>query len=319
LLHDIVSYLSDTNCRQQLETPVANASQYGQSMTTAAANGIEIEYDTFGDATSPPVLLIMGLGVQMTLWDPVFCQAIADRGHYVIRFDNRDIGLSTWFDDAGVSELSDVMSGAVPAPYSLADMAADAAGLLDALGIESAHIVGASMGGMIAQTFAIDFPAKTRTLTSIMSTTGDLTVGQASPEALGALLGLAPASREEAIESDVQISKIIGSPGYPMDELRIRERAASDYDRSFHPAGMTRQVAAIVTQPDRTDALGTLNMPTLVIHGADDPLVDPSGGHATAKAVPNATLKIVPGMGHDLPPELFREISDSLAEHFASV
>src|ERR1035438_5747205 len=151
-------------------------------MTKASANGIQIEYDTFGDASAPPVLLIMGLGVQMTLWDPEFCQAIADRGYYVIRFDNRDIGLSTWFDDAGSRELSDVMSGAVDAPYSLSDMAADAAGLLDALGIESAHVVGASMGGMIAQTFAIQYPTKTSTLTSIMSTTGDLAVGQSTPD-----------------------------------------------------------------------------------------------------------------------------------------
>src|ERR1700722_7176387 len=191
-------------------------------MPTQEANGITIEYDTFGDPSSPPVLLIMGLGAQMTLWDPAFCQAIADRGYFVIRFDNRDIGLSTWLDDAGVSELGDVMSGAVAPAYSLADMAADAAGLLDALGIESAHIVGASMGGMIAQSFAIDFPTKTRTLTSIMSTTGDLAVGQPSPEALGALLGPAPTSREEAIERAVQSSKVIGSPGYPFDEANIR-------------------------------------------------------------------------------------------------
>jgi pimeloyl-ACP methyl ester carboxylesterase len=287
-------------------------------MTKASANGIQIEYDTFGDASSPPVLLIMGLGVQMTLWDPEFCQAIADRGYYVIRFDNRDIGLSTWFDDAGSSELSDVMSGAVDAPYSLSDMAADAAGLLDALGIESAHIVGASMGGMIAQTFAIEYPTKTRTLTSIMSTTGDLAVGQSTPEALGSLLGLAPTSRDEAIESAVLTAKIIGSPGYPFDESRLRDRAASDYDRSFHPAGMARQVAAIVTQPDRTTALQSLSVPTLVIHGDGDPLVDPSGGRATADAVPNARLMVVPGMGHDLPPELHEVIAGSLAEHFAT-
>jgi pimeloyl-ACP methyl ester carboxylesterase len=242
---------------------------------------------------------------------------IADRGFYVIRFDNRDIGLSTWLDDAGTSELSDVMSGAVAAPYSMSDMAADAAGLLDALGIDSAHIVGASMGGMIAQTFAIDFPAKTRTLTSIMSTTGDLAVGQASPEALGALLGPAPTSRDESMDRAVLSAKVIGSPGYPSDESLLRERAGADYDRAFHPAGMVRQVAAIVTQPDRTAALGSVSVPTLVIHGADDPLVDPSGGRATAAAVPGAKLTIVPGMGHDLPPELYEEVVGSLVENFA--
>ena len=286
-------------------------------MTSQTANGIQIEYDTFGDETSPPVLLIMGLGVQMTLWDPAFCQAIADAGYYVIRFDNRDIGLSTWFDDAGTIELADLLGGTAVAPYSLADMAADAAGLLDALGIESAHIVGASMGGMIAQTFAIEFPEKTRTLTSIMSTTGDGAVGQPSPDALGALLGPVPTSRDEAIERSVQTSKVIGSPGYPYAEADLRAYAGADFDRSFHPAGMSRQLAAVVTQPDRTAALSTLNVPTLVVHGADDPLVDPSGGRATANAVPGAQLKIVPGMGHDIPPALYGEIVASLVENFA--
>jgi pimeloyl-ACP methyl ester carboxylesterase len=286
-------------------------------MTSQLANGIQIEYDTFGDDTSPPVLLIMGLGVQMTLWDPAFCQAIADAGYYVIRFDNRDIGLSTWFDDAGTIELADLLGGTAVAPYSLADMAADAAGLLDALGIESAHIVGASMGGMIAQTFAIEFPEKTRTLTSIMSTTGDGAVGQPSPDALGALLGPVPTSRDEAIERSVQTSKVIGSPGYPYAEADLRAYAGADFDRSFHPAGMARQLAAVVTQPDRTVALSTLNVPTLVVHGADDPLVDPSGGRATANAVPGAQLKIVPGMGHDIPPALYGEIVASLVENFA--
>lgn len=285
-------------------------------MPTTQANDITIEYDTFGDPQSPPVLLIMGLGAQMTAWSPEFCQAVADRGYRVVRFDNRDIGLSTWFDDAGDHELSDIVTGAVTPAYSLADMAADAAGLLDALGIESAHIVGASMGGMIAQTFAIDHPAKTRTLTSIMSTTGDTAVGQASPEALGALLGPAPTSRDEAIERGVHTSRVIGSPGY-FDEARVRELAASDYDRAFHPAGMARQVAAIVTQPDRTPALASVRVPTLVVHGAEDPLVGISGGQATADAIPGATLKIVPGMGHDLPLALHAEVIDAMAETFS--
>jgi pimeloyl-ACP methyl ester carboxylesterase len=285
-------------------------------MTSRPANGITIEYDTFGDPSAPPVLLIMGLGAQMTLWDPRFCQLIADRGFYVIRFDNRDIGLSTWFDDTGITDLSAVISGTVDAPYSLSDMAADAAGLLDALGISSAHIVGASMGGMIAQTFAIEFPTKTRTLTSIMSTTGDPAVGQASAEALAALIGPAPTSRDEAVESRVRLSKVIGSPGFPEDESQLREYAASAFDRSFHPSGQVRQVAAVLSQPDRTQALQLVAIPTLVIHGADDPLVDVSGGKATADAVPDAKLKIVPGMGHDLPSALYEEIVDSLVENF---
>jgi pimeloyl-ACP methyl ester carboxylesterase len=285
-------------------------------MTSRPANGITIEYDTFGEPSAPPVLLIMGLGAQMTLWDPRFCQLIADRGFYVIRFDNRDIGLSTWFDDTGITDLSAVISGTVDAPYSLSDMAADAAGLLDALGISSAHIVGASMGGMIAQTFAIEFPTKTRTLTSIMSTTGDPAVGQASAEALAALIGPAPTSRDEAVESRVRLSKVIGSPGFPEDESQLREYAASAFDRSFHPSGQVRQVAAVLSQPDRTQALQLVAIPTLVIHGADDPLVDVSGGKATADAVPDAKLKIVPGMGHDLPSALYEEIVDSLVENF---
>ena len=258
----------------------------------------------------------MGLGVQMTIWNPQFCQAIADRGYYVIRFDNRDIGLSTWFDDTGVSDLDEVISGNVDAPYSLTDMAADAAGLTDSLGISSAHIVGASMGGMIAQTFAIDYPTKTRTLTSIMSTTGDPAVGQPSPEALAALTGPAPTSREEAIEYRVRMSNVIGSPGFPVDESVIREYSASAYDRAFHPAGQVRQLAAVLAQPNRAQALHSVDVPTLVIHGAEDPLVNPSGGKATADAIPNAKLKIVPDMGHDVPPALYEEIVDSLEENF---
>jgi pimeloyl-ACP methyl ester carboxylesterase len=286
-------------------------------MPTTSANGITLEYDTFGDAGSTPVLLIMGLGAQMTLWEPAFCQGIADRGYFVIRYDNRDIGLSTWLDDAGTLELGDIIAGTASAPYSLVDMAADAAGLLDALGIDSANIVGASMGGMIAQAFAIAYPEKTRTLTSIMSTTGDPAVGQASPDALASLLGPAPTTREEAVERGVHLQKVIGSPGYAFDEPLLRERAGAAYDRSFHPAGMVRQVAAVVSQPDRTQSLHDVRVPTLVIHGADDPLVNPSGGQATADAVPGAKLMIVPGMGHDLPPELNDEIIDALVENFA--
>jgi pimeloyl-ACP methyl ester carboxylesterase len=285
-------------------------------MPSATANEITIEYDTFGDPASPPVLLIMGLGAQMTLWEPAFCQGIADRGYFVIRFDNRDVGLSSWLDDLGNLELAEIITGAVGAPYSLVDMASDAAGLLDALSIESAHIVGASMGGMIAQSFAIAFPEKTRSLTSIMSTTGNPAVGQSSPEALGALLGPPPSNRDEAIERGVLLARVIGSPGYELDEASIRARAASDYDRAFHPAGTVRQVAAVVAQPDRTDDLGKVRAPTLVIHGADDPLVDQSGGRATADAIPGATLEIVPGMGHDLPPELWRSVTDSLVANF---
>jgi pimeloyl-ACP methyl ester carboxylesterase len=274
-------------------------------MTTARANGIHIEFDTFGQTDQPPVLLIMGLGSQMTSWDPTFCTALADLGFYVIRYDNRDVGLSTWFDEAGAS-------------YSMEDMADDAAGLLDFLTIESAHIVGVSMGGMIAQTFAIKYPRRTSTLTSIMSTTGNHDVGRVHPEAIIALTMSPPRSRDEAIEQGAMLWRIIGSPGFTFDEDFIRNRAGEAYDRAFHPAGTGRQLAAIINQPDRTVELGNLQMPVLVIHGEADPLVDSSGGRATAAAIPGSQLKLVAGMGHSLPAELFVEFSTDLAKHFGS-
>jgi pimeloyl-ACP methyl ester carboxylesterase len=275
-------------------------------MPSARANGIAIEYETFGDSASPPVLLIMGLGGQLIRWDTTFCAALADAGYFVIRFDNRDVGLSTWLDDLAPA----------PPPYSLVDMADDAAGLLDALGIRAAHVVGASMGGMIAQTFAITHPERTLTLVSIMSTTGDRGVGQPTPEALAALMSPRPATREEAIELGVKVSLVVGSPGFPSDEQRERDRVAASFDRANHPEGFARHLAAINSQPDRTEALGNVRVPTLVIHGAADPLVTPSGGQATADAIPGARLKLVPGMGHDLPPELFGELVDDLSAHF---
>ena len=287
-------------------------------MPAAAANGITIEYETFGEQGDPPVLLIMGFGGQLTLWDEKFCRALGDRGYYVIRYDNRDVGLSTWLDDAGEPDILGLLTGTETAPYSIADMAADAAGLLDALGLDRAHIVGVSMGGMIAQAFAIDFPDRVTTLTSIMSTTGDPSVGQPSPEALAALVPTPPASREEAVDQGAAMWKVIGSPGFPFDEAAVRARAGAFYDRAFHPAGNTRQFAAIATQPDRTAALGAVTAPTLDIHGADDPLVDPSGGEATAAAVPGARLVLVPGMGHDMPEELTDRFVDELTAHFTA-
>jgi pimeloyl-ACP methyl ester carboxylesterase len=275
-------------------------------MTTAQANGINIEFETFGQSEQPTVLLIMGLGAQMTNWDSKLCQAIADLGFYVIRYDNRDVGLSTWFDEAGAS-------------YSIGDMADDAAGLLDYLDIETAHIVGASMGGMIAQAFAIKYPKRTRTLTSIMSTTGDQTVGQPRPEAIVVLMVLPPTSRDEAIEQSVALWRTIGSPGFAFDEQMVRERAGASYDRAFHPSGTGRQLVAVMTQPDRTTELGQLLMPVLVIHGEEDPLVDVSGGRATAAAIAGSQLKLIPGMGHNLPPELFDEFASDLAKHFSTI
>jgi pimeloyl-ACP methyl ester carboxylesterase len=285
-------------------------------MPAAAANGITIEYETFGDPGSPPVLLIMGLGGQLTAWDPAFCNALANAGFYVIGYDNRDVGRSTWFDDAGAPDLTELLTGTATAAYSMSDMAADAAGLLDALGLASAHIVGVSMGGMIAQTFAIAYPERTLTLVSIMSTTGDTTVGQPSAEALAALTAPPPTTRDEVMDQAVKAWRLIGSPGFPFDEGAVRERAAADYDRGFHPSGTVRQLAAIIFQPDRTSSLAGVGVPALVIHGEADPLVDPSGGKATAAAIPGARLKLIPGMGHDLPPELFGELVTELTDHF---
>ncbi len=285
-------------------------------MPKIAANGIEIFYDIHGSPSDPTILLIMGLSAQMTSWDDSFVAELATRGFHVIRFDNRDIGLSTWFDAAGVADMAAAFAaGTIPPPvYTLSDMASDGAGLLGALGISEAHIVGASMGGMIAQTFAIEHPDKCLTLTSIFSTTGNRGVGQAHPGVAEALFfATPPATRQEAIEAGVAGSKLISSPGYPPSEQVVRERTGASYDRAYHPAGVVRQLLAILAQPDRTEALHDVSVPTLVIHGDSDPLVDNSGGVATAEAVPGAELWLVPGMAHDLPSELHGELAERIA------
>jgi pimeloyl-ACP methyl ester carboxylesterase len=284
-------------------------------MPSTTANGITLDYETTGDPGRPPLLLIMGLGAQLIAWDDDFVDTLAARGFYMVRFDNRDVGHSTWFDEAGVPDVMAAFLGQVRSAYLLSDMAADAAGLLDALGLESAHVVGVSMGGMIAQSLAIHDPGKVRTLISIMSTTGDRTVGQPHQEAMAALMVPPPESKQEAVELSLKTWRVIGSPGFPFREDRIAAKAAAAYDRAFHPAGVARQLVAIVASPDRTPQLRQLEVPTLVIHGESDPLVDPSGGQATAAAVPGATLWTIPGMGHDLPVELFADLADRIAAH----
>ena len=284
-------------------------------MPSTAANDITIEYETAGNPADPPLLLIMGLGGQLIAWDDEFVAALVAKGFYVVRFDNRDVGLSTWFDEAGTPDLVAAFTGEVQAAYLLSDMAGDAAGLLDALGIESAHVVGVSMGGMITQSLAIGHPARVRTMISIMSTTGDRSVGQPSEEAIGALLVPPPVDRDAAIDMSVKTWQVIGSPGFPFHEDRIRAGAAAAYDRAVHPAGVARQLVAILSSPDRTPALRDLDVPTLVVHGESDALVNPTGGKATADAVPGATLWTIPGMGHDLPIELFEEVADRVAAH----
>jgi pimeloyl-ACP methyl ester carboxylesterase len=278
-------------------------------MPHAPANGIELYYETHGDPTGRPLLLVMGLGAQMTLWEPGFCELLAREGFYVIRFDNRDVGLSTKIEGGPQPDLAKAMAGDhSTASYTLWDMADDAVGLLDHLGIDRAHIAGASMGGMIIQCMAIRHPGRVRSMTSIMSTTGNPAVGQPQPEAMAALLAPPPESREAAIEQGVKTWKTIGSPGYPADEAELRARIASDYDRCFYPIGTARQLLAILATGDRTEGLRGVRVPTLVIHGEADPLVTLSGGQATAEAVPGARLLTFPGMGHDLPRQLWPDI-----------
>ena len=287
-------------------------------MPQARANGIQLEYDSFGRASDAPLLLIMGLGAQMVLWDEEFCEALAQRGHFVVRFDNRDVGLSTKFDHAGVPDMAKIMARGgdrTSAPYTLDDMADDAAGLLDALRIESAHVVGASMGGMIAQTVAYRHAPKARSLVSIMSSTGNPALPQAKPEAMAVLMTPRPLDRASNVEAAVAASKVIGSPAYPADEARLRERAGKMYDRAFTPLGTVRQMAAIMAHGNRAPRLAGVKAPTLVIHGLADALVPVEGGRDTAKSIPGSQLLEIEGMGHDLPQPLFVRIADAIAAH----
>ncbi|WP_104108015.1 alpha/beta hydrolase [Nocardioides sp. 616] len=274
---------------------------------------VEICYQTFGSAEGDPLLLVMGLGGPMTWWDPALCRQLARAGFYVIRYDNRDTGRST-HSEARVSRAMLVRAFAgrrVRAPYSISDLAQDAFGLLDHLGLRSAHVVGISMGGMIAQSMAIEQPRRVRSLTSIMSTTGRRTVGWQSPKLLPALI--APRSGREAyVRTSALLWKMIGSPGYPIDHDELAVRAGETYDRGFDQRGVLRQMLAVLTQPDRTLRLRSLRMPTLVIHGLSDKMVHVSGGRATAAAVPGAELLLIDGMGHDLPAPLFPTVVDAV-------
>ena len=288
-------------------------------MPQVKANGIEIEYESFGPADRDAVLLIMGFSAQLTMWPTELCEELVSRGYRVIRFDNRDVGLSAKLEAKGIPDMEKLfgalMTGAaVEAPYSLDDMAADAAGLLDALKIERAHIVGASMGGMIAQLVAANHPEKTLSLTSIMSNTGNPDLPQGSPEAMGALLAPAPAPDdiEAIIARGINTWKVIGSPGYPTDDQQLRQWVMRDAKRSYYPQGVTRQFAAIVANGDRRPKLKTIKAPTVVLHGADDPLVPVAGGKDTADNIPGAELRVIPGMGHDFPLGLVPVFADAI-------
>ncbi|MBA3263617.1 MAG: alpha/beta hydrolase [Thermoleophilaceae bacterium] len=281
---------------------------------TARANGIEIVYETIGDPSSPPLLLVMGLGMQLIHWDRELCEQLAERGFYVIRFDNRDSGRSTKID-ARVPDVRRAMIGlSFDAPYLLEDMADDAFGLLDHLGIDAAHVMGASMGGMIAQTMAIRRPERVLSLTSIMSTTGERRAGRPKLRVWGVLMRRAPADKQAYVERFVHIFRMIGSKGFPLDDDRIRELAAATYERGHHTAGTGRQLAAILASGDRTSQLRSVKVPTTVIHGRDDPLVPFRGGRATARAIPDARLIAIPGMGHDLPREVWPQVVEAVVE-----
>jgi pimeloyl-ACP methyl ester carboxylesterase len=287
------------------------------AMPIAPCNGIELCYETFGEPDDPTMLLVMGLGSQMIAWPDDFCAALAGRGYQVVRFDNRDTGESTRFDGVDTPSVQAAIGGGhVAVPYLLADMADDAAGLLDHLGVDRAHVFGVSMGGMIAQTVAIRHPGRVASLSSVMSTTGDPDVGAPTSEAMRALMAPPPASREAYQDAVVHHAHVWGSPGL-LDEDYLREIAGGAWDRGYNPAGTARQLLAILSSGSRSADLARLSVPTLVIHGTVDTLVQPSGGERTAEVIPDAKLMVVEGMGHDLPRPLWPQIIDAVAGHAA--
>jgi pimeloyl-ACP methyl ester carboxylesterase len=287
-------------------------------MPQIKANGIAIEYAAHGPRDRETILLIMGLGAQMTRWPQGLIEMFNDRGFGVVTFDNRDIGLSHKFDEAGPGDVAAIMAARAagkkpPAAYTLDDMAGDAAVLLEALRIERAHIVGASMGGMIAQMVAANHPHKTLSLTSIMSTTGNPEVPPAKPEAMAILMERPTSQDVDVLAAQaVESARVIGSPAYPAQDADVRARFLEDYRRSHYPVGFTRQMAAIMASGDRREALRKIRVPTMVVHGIDDPLVPVEGGRDTAAVIPGAELREIPGMGHDLPAPLYRAVVDAV-------
>jgi pimeloyl-ACP methyl ester carboxylesterase len=275
---------------------------------------IRLCYETFGDPTDPAILLIMGLGTQMVAWREDFCQMLVDRGFYVIRYDNRDVGKSTSMEGAPITMRELVTKRVKEPPYTLAEMADDAIGLLNHLGIQKAHIVGASMGGMIAQHLAMRYPGRVLTMTSIMSTTGGRFVGQPKMAVIPLFLGRPTGGREEYIERAVKLFRAIGSKKR-FDEDYVREGAALSWDRGINPAGYGRQLAAITADGNRSKRLARIATPTLVIHGKDDRLVSPSGGKATARAIRGSKFLLMDDMGHDLPRPVWPQIIDAVVEN----
>jgi pimeloyl-ACP methyl ester carboxylesterase len=281
------------------------------------AGNVELCYETFGSPDDPALLLVMGLAMQMLGWHEDLCEELAGRGFLVIRYDNRDVGRSTSIHGRPPTTWQLVRRDKRAAVYRLSDMAADGVGLLDHLGISRAHVVGASMGGMIAQTLAAEHPDRVLSLTSIMSNTGALWSGQPKLGVMGVLLGKVPADREAYLDRIAKMFTMIGSPGFPPDEAELRGRAGLAYDRGINPAGTGRQLAAIIASGDRSPMLAKITAPTLVIHGDADKLVAPSGGKATARAIPGARLMTVEGMGHDLPRAVWPRLVDAIVENAA--
>jgi pimeloyl-ACP methyl ester carboxylesterase len=287
------------------------------AMPRAHRNGVELEYETVGDPAGRPLLLVQGLGAQLISIEDGLCQELASRGFLVIRYDNRDAGLSSWFDAAGPVNLAAIWGGDHSSlAYTLEDMADDAAAVLDAAGVQSAHVAGISLGGMIAQLLATRHPARVRSLASVMSTTGDRAVGQPTGEAARVLVSSMPSDREGFIEQAVVNAKAISAgTAFPFDAEAVRRGAARSYDRAYHPKGTGRQFGAILAAGDRTEALGRVRVPTLVVHGEEDQVIGVSGGEATAAAIPGARLLRVPGLGHELPPGFWPALADALAEN----
>ena len=293
-------------------------------MPKAKANNIEIEYDTFGDPSSKPLLLVSGLGGQMIGWEEELCVKFVNKGFFVIRYDNRDIGLSTKFEEYGDPDIMKLFIASqkgekLTPPYTMDDMADDAVGLLDALNIEKAHICGASMGGMIVQLITLRHPNRVLSLTSIMSTTGNPNLPPAKPEATQMLLKPLPTEREAYIEESLKRSRFFYGSGFPYPEDRARENAVKIYDRSFYPQGMRRQMIAIATTENRFSKLSSIKVPTLVIHGGDDLLIPVEGGKDTAELIAGAELIIIDGMGHSLPIETWPQVVDAIARNAEKV
>ena len=291
-----------------------SAVEVSDELRAPVPTGIELCYQTFGDSADEAILLVMGLGGPMTWWDPDFCRLLASKGFYVIRYDNRDTGKSGRGSGRVTrSMLVRAFTGRLKkGPYGLGDLADDAVGLLDHLGIEKAHVVGISMGGMIVQTLAVAHPERVASLVSIMSTTGRRTVGWQDPRLLPMLLASRQRSREDYLTSSVKLWAIIGSPGYPEDESKTRARAGETFDRGISGAGVLRHMMAVLTQPNRTRDLRALRVPAAVIHGNADKMVHVSGGRATAGAIPGAELMVIDGMGHNLPMELWDDIVEAI-------